>query len=487
MTKVLENQGRPLSLLLVGGGSRIPFLQEALADELNAAFGKVTLQPYETRGFHAEFAVVLGAMPLPEQHAAAAGAAQPDSSEPDSSEPEDTSVLEGPVSSLAFDPESMFLAAAAGDTLHIWRLEDGEDRDMEHCWTLTRKEQSINAIAFAPNGTLFAAVENEILSWEAPLQNAPPVSIGAHETAITSIALSTDGLYLASANREKGFKLWNLETGREDSYRTEEVEIRGKRYWFFLEERIRLKEIKRSQVPKTPTLKGPFAQDGRVNTVAFLKYNPLVMVGREDGVVEWYGVPPRETEHSVRPRGTETWEDLGRRSRSPVTCVTDSYNVTSRHRYSISGHADGTLFVHGKAVKRDAHVGRMTAIIVVPLEINRFSFLIATGGVDGTVRLWTLALKKLKPFTYLPYALVTPWLYGLNYKLKSYARLTGHTDSVTSLACSPDGKRLFSGTADGTVRLWNLEELMKGSPRDNVRCDAMLSRPAVRTARSSPR
>jgi WD40 repeat protein len=37
--------------------------------------------------------------------------------------------------------------------------------------------------------------------------------------------------------------------------------------------------------------------------------------------------------------------------------------------------------------------------------------------------------------------------------------LTGHSDHVSSLAVSPDGTRLFSGSGDKTVKIWSLPEV----------------------------
>jgi WD40 repeat protein len=37
--------------------------------------------------------------------------------------------------------------------------------------------------------------------------------------------------------------------------------------------------------------------------------------------------------------------------------------------------------------------------------------------------------------------------------------LEGHTDSVSSICISPDGKKIISGGNDKTVRVWNLDKL----------------------------
>ena len=58
--------------------------------------------------------------------------------------------------------------------------------------------------------------------------------------------------------------------------------------------------------------------------------------------------------------------------------------------------------------------------------------ILATGGQDGTVRLWN-------PDS------------GVN-----YAVLRGHTSAIVSVAFSPDGNTLASGSSDETVRLWNV-------------------------------
>lgn len=40
---------------------------------------------------------------------------------------------------------------------------------------------------------------------------------------------------------------------------------------------------------------------------------------------------------------------------------------------------------------------------------------------------------------------------------KETLTLRGHTGSIFSLALGADGKRLFSGSADGTIKVWDVK------------------------------
>ena len=103
---------------------------------------------------------------------------------------------------------------------------------------------------------------------------------------------------------------------------------------------------------------------------------------------------------------------------------------------------------------------------------------LATGSADDTVRLWNLdtALPLHRPHQrrdavwrsaptgtpWPPAAAMAPCGCGTSPTRPTPTPLgqplTGHTDTVYSVAFSPDGHTLASGSADDTVRLWNLTD-----------------------------
>lgn len=90
-------------------------------------------------------------------------------------------------------------------------------------------------------------------------------------------------------------------------------------------------------------------------------------------------------------------------------------------------NADGSL---KEKLTLKGHASGLCAVAFSPKDEN----LVATAGQDKTVRLWD----------------------GTNGQMKF--ELKGHTDTVETVAFSPDGARLASSGADKTVRLWNVAE-----------------------------
>jgi WD40 repeat protein len=65
------------------------------------------------------------------------------------------------------------------------------------------------------------------------------------------------------------------------------------------------------------------------------------------------------------------------------------------------------------------------------IAVNKDGSLLATAGVDRTIKLW-------------------------NAEGKEQATLSGHKDWVTSVAFSADGTQLISGSYDRTAKIWDV-------------------------------
>jgi WD40 repeat protein len=81
------------------------------------------------------------------------------------------------------------------------------------------------------------------------------------------------------------------------------------------------------------------------------------------------------------------------------------------------------------------HIKEVYAVAFSPDDEGRW---VASGGEDGKVKIWDSRSGK------------------------SVRTFHGHTGLVSAVAFSPDGKRLYSGSRDTTVKVWDLTRLKPG-------------------------
>jgi len=291
---------------------------------------------------------------------------------------------------------------SVGKSLGTWRCIQ----------TLTEHSDTVKAIAISPDGKIIASggFDQTIKLWQ--LETGQLIdTLTGHSSTVTSLAFSPDGQTLASSSAfpDGTIKLWNLSTMR------------------------LLRTLQENSLIVLFAWSIAFSPDGETLASGF---NSDLTVIR--GPVKLWRLPTGELLHTLNGHTWGVW----------------SVAFTPDGRTLASGSWDGTIKLWNlrtKELKRTINESASFFDTVssfvqdfIEQDFNRNAInsiaispdgqIIASGGYDKTVKLWSMNTGELRN------------------------TLTGHSEKIESVAISPDGQIVASGSADKTIRMWNLHQ-----------------------------
>jgi WD40 repeat protein len=364
------------------------------------------------------------------------------------------------VTRLAFSPDGRRVLSVGGNTLRLWDRVTGELLQ-----TLKGATHAVSGVAFNPEGTqvISGGYDQTLRLWD--LSTGRVVrTFGGPIRDLSSMDISPDGAYVVSSAWHGGLQLWDRSTG-----------------------------------VLLHTFEEPSAN---IVTVAFGPNSMQVVSGSSDGTVRLWNVATGQRGHIFRghtgkvtdvaftPDGKEVvsggLDDTIRLWDLATGGLVSTIENTPKNEFVLKGikslavSPDGSRIISGDRGGNlrlwDRMRGRLVGTIrgtrtdVYALAFSPDGRQILKASSDGTVKLVDLATRQVvhtfdsgaAAMAFSPDG--TQVLLGGGKTLQLWDRTTGDLvrtfeshrgGRINAVAFSPEGTQVFSGSWDGTLRLWN--------------------------------
>ena len=399
----------------------------------------------------------------------------------------------GPITGAGFDPDGQrLLSGSADQTIKLWDTKTERD-----AFFLTGYQHTVSSLAFSPDGKRLASGSRnsqtaesspgEVKVWDTRTSQEQ-FTLRGHTDGITALAFSFNGERLVSGSKDRTLRTWDTSTGQ--GLLTLEGHLNVITSVAFSPDGKRIVSVSSGAFRNGKSLPGEVklwdSQSGRelltlpgnlssVTSVAFSTDGKQLVGGAGEEVIVWDAETGRKmldlkghtilvtsaafrsdgkrivsgaADYTVKVWDTQTGQNVLTLKGHTTPVTTAAFSPDGKRIVSGSvGDFRNGRFLPSEVKLWDAQSGQeVLSFLNCPASIGSVVF-----GIDGKT-LWGAGRGVSRDGEPVP-GEVKKWdAAGSQIVLA----LKGHTDGVNSVAFSPDGEHLLSGSSDATLKLWDV-------------------------------
>ncbi|MGB3420273.1 MAG: hypothetical protein WBA52_07530 [Dolichospermum sp.] len=366
------------------------------------------------------------------------------------------------VTSVAYSPDGQTLASGSGDnTIKLWDVNTGNLLQ-----TFTGHSSSVNSVAYSPDSQTLASASSDktIKLWNVKTGNLLQTFTG-HSDWVRSLAYSRNGQTLASGSKDKTIKLWNVNTGNllqtftghSDWVNSVAYSPDGRTLASGSGDKtIKLWNVNTGNLLQTFT--------GHSHSVRSVAYSPdgqtLASASGDKTIKIWQipasinKAPVQQTRFQVSQPAVSNPQSQPVITQVTATSTTNTSSSIQQPQSQVSQPVVSTppsQYVTIPALKT-----------TIPVKNTKLIKLLIAA-ILGLIGTQIYGYERYSLFPINPISIIANLPIGFFLD----TTLTGHSESVISVAYSPDGQTLASGSYDKTIKLWdvktgNLLQTLKG-------------------------